>query len=234
MRTMRWISIVAGLTLALLLAGCAVTLPSGDVVAIPIEEYVEEYVGRETEAGAAGSEVAVAEPEPKPEPILFSLLPLSDGEPLRARELFAQASPSVAHVSTPHGTGSAVLVDHGYLVSAAHVVWPYEGVRAVFPDGTEFEELPVAAWDLMLDLALLGPVDMEETEIEPLTFTRRHGPAHRQRGVFRRLSRRVRAVSSAVAGARPSLADASSGRRPACPCSKWTPISAADKAAALC
>ena len=31
MKSMRWISIVAGLALALLLAGCAVTLPSGDV-----------------------------------------------------------------------------------------------------------------------------------------------------------------------------------------------------------
>ena len=124
-----------------------------------------------TEASGAASEVAVVEPEPTPKPILFSLRPLSDDEPLRARDLFAQASPSVAHVSTPHGTGSAVLVDHGYLVSAAHVVWPYESVRAVFPDGTEFEDLPVAAWDLMMDVALLGPVDMEETEIAPLSFT---------------------------------------------------------------
>ena len=180
MRTIRWTSIVVCLVLALLLAGCAVTLPSGDTVEIPVEEWAPPVttgadavagadVGAEAEADAVPEPVA-AEPEPKPKPVLFSLLPLSEGEPLRAQDIFAQVSPAVAYIDTPHSTGSAVLVDHGYLVSAAHVVWPNESVRAVFPDGTEFEELPVAAWDLMLDVALLGPVDIEETDIAPLAF----------------------------------------------------------------
>ena len=171
MTTKRWTSVMAGLVLALLLAGCAVTMPSGDVFEIPVEEWTPPAVAgadATAEADAVPEPVAVEpEPEPKPEPVLFSLLPLSEGEPLRAQDIFAQASPAVAHIDTPAGTGSAVLVDHGYLVSAAHVVWPNESVRAVFPDGTEFKDLPVAAWDLMRDVALLGPV---ETEITPLAF----------------------------------------------------------------
>jgi tetratricopeptide (TPR) repeat protein len=161
---------VVGLVLALLLAGCAVTLPSGDIVEIPVEEWVPGTSEVDASAKAetdAVPEYELAEPEPEPEPVVFSLLPLSEGEPLRAQDIFARVSPAVAHIDTPDGTGSALLVEHGYLVSAAHVVWPYESVRAVFPNGTEFKELPVAAWDLMTDVALLGPV---ETEIEPLLF----------------------------------------------------------------
>lgn len=183
MRTLGWVCGIASLVLALFLAGCTVALPSGDIVEIPMDEYVPPMPAVTTATGtgpesepiqfltpALGSSADAehsAEAAAKPEPLLFSLLPVSEGEPLRARDLFAEVSPAVAYISTPHGTGSAVLVDYGYLVTAAHVVWPYERVRAVFADGTEFEDLPVAAWDLMLDVALLGPV---ETAIESLTF----------------------------------------------------------------
>lgn len=86
---------------------------------------------------------------------------------LTAAQIFSTISPSVAFIETPYGTGSGVLIEHGFLLTNAHVVWPYEDVRVVFPDGSEFEEAPVYAWDLMADLALIGPV---ETDIAPVAL----------------------------------------------------------------
>ena len=75
--------------------------------------------------------------------------------PLTAAEIFAQVSPSVAFIETSVGTGSGVLIDGGYVVTNAHVVWPFDEVRVVFPDGSEFPDAPVANWDLLGDLAIL-------------------------------------------------------------------------------
>ena len=41
----------------------------------------------------------------------------------------------------------------------AHVVWPFNEVRVVFPDGAEFLDVPVHGSDLMADVAVLGPID---------------------------------------------------------------------------
>ena len=46
------------------------------------------------------------------------------------------------------------------MVTNYHVIWPYEAVWVVFPDGTELENVPVVGWDPMADLAVLGPVDV--------------------------------------------------------------------------
>ena len=63
-------------------------------------------------------------------------------------------------VETGATTGSGVLIEGGYVVTNYHVVWPYESVWVVFPDGTELENVPVVGWDPMADLAVLGPVDV--------------------------------------------------------------------------
>ena len=57
------------------------------------------------------------------------------------------------------GTGSGILIEGGYVVTNAHVVWPYEAARVVFPDGSEFTAVPLRGWDLLADIAVLGPVD---------------------------------------------------------------------------
>lgn len=91
-------------------------------------------------------------------------LALYPGSGLRERpaaDIFAEVSPSVAFIETPSATGSGALVDHGYLLTNAHLVWPYSVVRVVFPDGSEFEDVPVLAWDLMADLALVGPLETD-------------------------------------------------------------------------
>lgn len=80
-------------------------------------------------------------------------------------QIFDQIAPSLAFIETPIGTGSGVLIEDGYLITNAHVVWPFEEVRVVFPDGSEYLEVPVLNSDLLGDLAIIGPI---ETTSRPL------------------------------------------------------------------
>ncbi len=80
-------------------------------------------------------------------------------EPLDSSKVFARISPAIVFIATEIGTGSGVLVEGGYLVTNAHVVWPFRQARVVFPDGTVFEKVTVVGWDLLADLAVLGPVN---------------------------------------------------------------------------
>ena len=80
-------------------------------------------------------------------------------------EVFQRVAPSVAFIDTPR-QGSAILVEGGYLITSATAVWPFQHVRVVFPDGTEFEDAPVLDLDLIANLAVIGPVD---TQLPPLT-----------------------------------------------------------------
>jgi len=54
-----------------------------------------------------------------------------------------------------------LLIHDGYIVTNAHVVWPYNQVRVVFPDGPEFLDVSVLASDQMSDLAVIGPLDIQ-------------------------------------------------------------------------
>lgn len=87
------------------------------------------------------------------------------GHKLSSAQIFESVSPAIAFVHTWTGHGSGVLVEGGYIVTNAHVVWPYDTVRVVFPDGTDFRSVPVIGWDLLVDLAVLGPVD---ARVQPL------------------------------------------------------------------
>lgn len=79
---------------------------------------------------------------------------------LSPSEVYERVSPSVPFIETTTGTGSGVLISGGYVITNYHVVWPYESVWVVFPDGTELANVPVVGWDPMADLAVLGPVDV--------------------------------------------------------------------------
>jgi len=98
-------------------------------------------------------------------PVQLALVPAAQTETLPASDIFATISPSVAFLETPSATGSGVLVDHGYILSNAHVVWPYQQVRVVFPDGSEYLDTPVHSWDLTADLALIGPHDVPQSPV---------------------------------------------------------------------
>ena len=90
---------------------------------------------------------------PRPTPAPASIVATSSAG------VYAQVSPSVVFVETQTGTGSGVLIEGGYVLTNFHVVWPSEEVQVVFPDGFTVENAPVAAWDPMADIALLGPVE---------------------------------------------------------------------------
>ena len=80
-------------------------------------------------------------------------------------EIYEMVSPAVAYIETPTGYGSSFLVEGGFVVTNHHVVWPFEEVRVVFPGGTELLA-PVAAWDPMSDIAVVGPVNTAAPPLE--------------------------------------------------------------------
>ena len=69
-------------------------------------------------------------------------------------------------IETPLYFGSGVLIEGGYVITNARAVWPYDEVRVVFPDGTEFPSAPVLGVDQMADLAVIGPLDIENPSVE--------------------------------------------------------------------
>ncbi len=157
MRKLNAAHILCTLFAVLLLSACQPIRPDQDMDA----QAAQTDATADDQAEAAEP----ATPTPAPPATRLTLQPPTDGEARTAAELYAAVSPSVAFVETSLGTGSAVLVQGNYLLTNAHVVWPYAKVRVVFPDGSEHPAAPVAGWDLIADLALVGPVD---TQIEPL------------------------------------------------------------------
>lgn len=86
-------------------------------------------------------------------------------EKVSSARIFEMVSPAIAYIQTGTGSGSGVLVEGGYVVTNAHVVWPFNAASVVFPDGTDFRGVPVIGWDLLVDLAVLGPVPVH---VEPV------------------------------------------------------------------
>ena len=83
------------------------------------------------------------------------------GDSLDSEQIFARVAPAIPFIHTYSGTGSGVLIEGGYIVTNAHVVWPYDSVRVFFPDGPDLRNVSVIGWDLLTDLAVLGPVDVD-------------------------------------------------------------------------
>ncbi len=84
---------------------------------------------------------------------------------LTPAEVFGAVSPALAFIETDLATGSGVLFDETHLVTNAHVPWPYDTVRVVFPDGTEILDAPVTHFDEIADLAIVdlsGTGDLPE------------------------------------------------------------------------
>ena len=82
----------------------------------------------------------------------------TERQELSPDEVYARIAPSIPLVETASWLGGGILIEGGYVVTNYHVVWPYESAWLVFPDGTEFAEVPVIGWDPWADLAVLGPV----------------------------------------------------------------------------
>ena len=97
---------------------------------------------------------------PSPEPTATSTPTAVPAAEMSSAEVYALTSPSVPFIETAAATGSGILIEGGYVLTNYHVVWPYQAVRVVFPDGTELANVPVVGWDPMADLAVLGPVNV--------------------------------------------------------------------------
>jgi S1-C subfamily serine protease len=151
---------------AALLAGCA---------AAPVPDLAAHDAAIRAEAAATASAAAWA--------TVTASAPLSasagtPAPPLGAAAVFQRVAPSVAYVDVPGGTGSGVLTPAGYVVTNAHVVWPYDRARVVFAGGAEFPDVPVHNVDLLADLALLGPLDLARgagAGLTPATFAAGEG-----------------------------------------------------------
>lgn len=104
------------------------------------------------ETSEGGQAVQTQSPQP-------AEAPQSADGPLAPSEIFARISPSIPLIETLSGaTGSGILIEDGYVVTNYHVVWPHDEVWVVFPDGTEFQDVPVLGYDFMADIAVLGPI----------------------------------------------------------------------------
>ena len=89
-------------------------------------------------------------------------------EALTPAEVYARVSPSIPIVISPYGQGSGILILGDYVLTNHHVVWPNDfdhTATIVFPDGTEYVDVPVVATNPWADLAVLGPL---ETDKRPL------------------------------------------------------------------
>ena len=106
-----------------------------------------------------------ATPSPTPAPTATAT-PSPTPRPLTAAEVFARVSPSVVFIESPTATGSGTLLSGGYVLTNAHVVWPFDRVRVVLADGSEYLDVPLVNHDLLADLALLGPIATAAPSIE--------------------------------------------------------------------
>ena len=161
-----WRCLIVGLVMAfgLIGLGCNQTPPT----ATPLLDQTQTPIPTPTPPPTL-EPTPTAIPTPTPTPLPSPTpAPTPTPRPLTAQELFASISPSVVFLETPAATGSGVLTEGRYVITNAHVIWPFEEVRIVFPDGSEHLKVPVLGLDLLGDLAVLGPI---KTENKPLSLS---------------------------------------------------------------
>ena len=117
---------------------------------------------------------AVEVPTSTPTPPTRTPVPTSTPSPPTPAEIFAEVSPAIAYIETTSSSGTALLIDGGYLVTNAHIVWPNAGAQVTFPDGTVIPNAPLVGWDLLADLAVLGPVSVSA---KPVTLSENAAPS---------------------------------------------------------
>ena len=84
-----------------------------------------------------------------------------------ASSVYESVAPAVVFIEVGTSTGSGLLLDSNTILTAAHILYPDRRARVVFPDGTELLDVPLIAWDLLADIALLGPVQLDSPPVSP-------------------------------------------------------------------
>ena len=112
----------------------------------------------EPTATLAPEPTATAQPEPAgvpaPQPTATPM-PI----PPEVAEAIANVGSSMVLIETGTRAGSGILIEGGYILTSAQIVWPFDTARVFFADGSGLSAVPVHASDPLADLALLGPVD---------------------------------------------------------------------------
>lgn len=142
------------LVVGLLLSACGGGDVDPEAQATEVAEVVRAVL---TEVAPTPAPPPTVAPSPTPPPTAVVVDP---------RAIYRAVSPSVAYVETPLSQGSGVIVEGGYVVTNAHVVWPFGTVRVAFSDGSEFVDAPVVGWDLLTDLAIVGPLETSLPALE--------------------------------------------------------------------
>ena len=92
-----------------------------------------------------------------------------------ASAVYESIAPAVVFVETGGGTGSGLLLESNTVLTAAHVVYPHRSARIVLAHGVELLDVPVIGWDLMVDIAVLGPVEVDPLPaLPPFDLTEAH------------------------------------------------------------
>jgi len=78
-----------------------------------------------------------------------------EGASLSREEISDTIAGSVGFVTTGNGTGSGVLVGDHTLITNAHVVWPFDRARVLFPGLPSRRAARVVAMDAFADIAVL-------------------------------------------------------------------------------
>ncbi len=115
----------------------------------------------EPTATLAPEPTATAQPEPAgvpaPQPTATPM-PISP----EVAEAITNVGASMVLIETNARAGSGILIEGGYILTSAQIVWPFDTARVLLADGSVFAAVPVKGSDLLADLALLGPVDASQ------------------------------------------------------------------------
>ena len=84
-----------------------------------------------------------------------------------ASSVYESVAPAVVFVEAGASSGSGLFMDSGVILTAAHVLYPHRSAHIVFADGSEVLDVPLIAWDLLADVALLGPVQLDSPPATP-------------------------------------------------------------------
>jgi S1-C subfamily serine protease len=74
-------------------------------------------------------------------------------------DLLKTVGPAIVQVNSSPTTEFGLLIEGNYVVTAAHVVWPASHVTVIVSEGSNYPGTPVLGWDLLADIAVIGPVD---------------------------------------------------------------------------
>ena len=146
-------------SLALLVTACGTTLAPPTPTPVPTETPHPTNTPTHTPT-ATQTPTPTSTPTLTPTPTATpTITPTPTPAPLSSKEIFDLVSPSVAYVESNVCSGSGILLKDGMILTNAHVVWPFQSVHISLADGSEYDDVPVTNWDLMADLAVLGPID---------------------------------------------------------------------------